>query len=232
MRLPPLTEGRLVRRYKRFLADVELPNGEVVTVHCANPGAMIGLAEPGMRVLLSRSANPSRKLAWSWELVEADGALVGINTLHPNNLVAEAIAAGAIPEVSGYETLRREVRYGKNSRIDILLSSPDRPDAYVEVKNVHLSRRRGLSEFPDSVTARGAKHLAELSAMTAAGHRAVMLFLVHRGDTSAFSLARDIDQGYAVAFDRASAAGVEMLAYQCAVGLDEVIVTRRIPILG
>jgi sugar fermentation stimulation protein A len=232
MRFPaPLTEGRLLRRYKRFLADIELANGEVVTAHVANPGAMLGLAEPGMRVLLSRSASLTRKLPWSWELVEAAGALVGINTAHPNGIVAEAIAEGAVPELAGYDILRREVRYGKNSRIDILLSGAGKPDTYVEVKNVHLSRVPGLSEFPDSVTARGAKHLAELSDMVAAGHRAVMFYFVHRDDTTAFRLARDIDPTYAAAFDRALAAGVEMLAYQCRVTPEEVAVTRRLPVL-
>jgi sugar fermentation stimulation protein A len=232
MRFPaPLTEGRLLRRYKRFLADVELAGGEVVTAHVANPGAMLGLAEPGMRVLLSRSASLTRKLPWSWELVEAEGALVGINTAHPNGIVAEAIAEGAVAELAGYDILRREVRYGKNSRIDILLSGAGKPDTYVEVKNVHLSRVAGLSEFPDSVTARGAKHLAELSDMVAAGHRAVMFYFVHRGDTTAFRLARDIDPAYAIAFDKARAAGVEMLAYQCRVTAEEVVVTRRLPVL-
>jgi sugar fermentation stimulation protein A len=232
MRFPaPLTEGRLLRRYKRFLADVELAGGEVVTAHVANPGAMLGLAEPGMRVLLSRSASLTRKLPWSWELVEAEGALVGINTAHPNGIVAEAIAEGAVAELTGYDILRREVRYGKNSRIDILLTGAGKPDTYVEVKNVHLSRTAGLSEFPDSVTARGAKHLAELSDMVAAGHRAVMFYFVHRGDTTAFRLARDIDPAYAVAFDKARAAGVEMLAYQCRVTAEEVVVTRRLPVL-
>jgi sugar fermentation stimulation protein A len=232
MRFPaPLTEGRLLRRYKRFLADVELASGEVVTAHVANPGAMLGLAEPGMRVLLSRSASLTRKLPWSWELVEAGGALVGINTAHPNGIVAEAIAEGAVAELAGYDILRREVRYGKNSRIDILLSGAGKPDTYVEVKNVHLSRVAGLSEFPDSVTARGAKHLAELSDMVTAGHRAVMFYFVHRGDTTAFRLARDIDPAYAVAFDKARAAGVEMLAYQCRVTREEVVVTRRLPVL-
>jgi sugar fermentation stimulation protein A len=228
----PLVEARLVRRYKRFLADVELAGGETVTVHCANPGAMIGLAEPGMRVFLSRAANPKRKLPWSWELVEADGALVGINTARPNRIVEEAIVADMIPELAGYDLLRREVPYGRNSRIDILLSGNGRPDVYVEVKNVHLSRTKGLAEFPDSVTGRGAKHLRELSDMVAAGHRAAMLYLVHRGDTAGFALARDIDPGYATAFDSAFAAGVEMLAYGCRVSTDEVAVTEKVPIHG
>lgn len=226
----PLTEGRLVRRYKRFLADVELANGEVITAHCANPGSMIGLAEPGMRVLLSKSDSPTRKLPWSWELVEADGTLVGINTAHPNAIVAEAITTGAIPELSSYSTLRREVRYGVNSRIDILLQHEGLPDLYVEVKNVHLSRKKGLAEFPDSVTARGAKHLAELSLMVAEGHRAAMLYLIHRADAETFLLARDIDPTYGAAFDKAAAAGVEMLAYACEVTPSEVAVSRRIPI--
>lgn len=233
MRFPsPLTEGRLIRRYKRFLADIELANGETVTAHCANPGSMIGLAEPGMRVLLSKATNPSRKLAWSWELVEADGALVGINTSHPNTLVEEAIAAETIPELNGYDLLRREVRYGKNSRIDFLLSAAARPDAYVEVKNVHLSRRKGLAEFPDSVTARGTKHLHELSDMVAAGHRAAMLYLVQRSDTTGFALAREIDPVYGTAFDKARVAGVEMLAYQCRVTPLDVIVTTSLPVLS
>ena len=232
MRFPsPLVEGRLIRRYKRFMADVELAGGEIVTAHVANPGAMTGLADPGMRVFLSPSANPARKLAWSWELVETNGALVGINTAHPNGIVAAAIAAGAIPELAGYDGLRREVPYGRNSRIDILLSGSGRPDAYVEVKNVHLSRRRGLVEFPDSVTARGTKHLAELGDMVGAGHRAAMLYLVQRSDAAAFALARDIDPVYATAFDRARSAGVEMLAYHCDVNIEGVEVLGPLPIL-
>ena len=232
MRFPsPLVEGRLLRRYKRFLADVEFADGGVATVHVANPGSMIGLTAQGSRVLVSRSQNPARKLAWSLELIEADGTLVGVNTTHPNRLVADAISDGTIAELAGYGGLRREVAYGRNSRIDILLTGGERPDAYVEVKNVHMSRRPPRAEFPDSVTARGAKHLDELSGMVTAGRRGVMVYLVHRADSTDFTLARDIDPAYAAAFDRARAAGVEMLAYQCRITTEEVAVGRAIPIV-
>jgi len=232
MQLPtPLVAGRLVKRYKRFLADVELENGELVTAHCANPGSMIGLKEPGLKVWLSISDNPKRKLKYSWELLEVDGALVGINTSHPNGLVSEAIAAGVIEELRGYETQRREVKYGRNSRIDILLQGDDRPDCYVEVKNVHLLRQADLAEFPDSVTARGAKHLVELSDMVAEGHRSVMVYLIQRTDAQRFSLARELDPAYAAAFDKAMAAGVEAIAYACEISQTEINVVGKIPIL-
>jgi sugar fermentation stimulation protein A len=226
----PLTEARLIRRYKRFLADVELAGGETITVHCANPGAMTGLAEPGMRIFLSRSDKVTRKLPWSWELVEVDGGLVGINTARPNRLVEEAIAGGAISEFAGYDTIRREVAYGRNSRIDLLLTSAGRRDTYVEIKNVHLSRRKGLAEFPDSITARGTKHLTELAEAAAAGRRAVMFFLIHRADAHRFAVARDVDPAYGAAFERARAAGVEMLAYGCRLTTEDVVVGRRVPV--
>jgi sugar fermentation stimulation protein A len=230
----PLVSATLVRRYKRFLADVLLPTGEQITVHVANPGSMLGLATPGSRVWLSKSANAKRKLAHSWELVEVDfggGAeIVGINTGHPNLLVAEAIAAGAIVEIAGYASARREVKYGRNSRVDFLLEAPDRPPCYVEVKNVHLMRRPGLAEFPDCVTARGAKHLAELADMVAAGSRAVMLFLIQIGSATRFALARDIDPAYGAAFDKARAAGVEAIAYTCGVTTEGIVVADRVAI--
>jgi len=230
----PLLPATLVRRYKRFLADVELPSGETVTVHCANPGAMTGLNAAGARVWLSKSANSKRKLAHSWELVEVDlggGAeLVGINTAHPNTLAAEAIAAGAIPELSGYTLIRREVKYGKNSRVDFVLEGPARPSCYVEIKNVHLMRQTGLAEFPDAVTKRGAKHLAELGEMAAVGARAVMLFLIQIGSARRFKLARDIDPVYGAAFDAARARGVEALAYRCGISHEGIEVVEPVPI--
>jgi len=236
MLLPsPLVRGRLVRRYKRFLADVLLDNGETVIAHCANPGSMMGLAVPGSVVWLAHSADPKRKLAYSWILLdladESFTARVGINTSAPNALVAEGIGLGQIPELAGYEQLRREVRYGANSRIDLLLSGPGRPDCYVEIKNVHLSRVSGLAEFPDSVTARGAKHLRELALMASSGARAVMLYIVQRDDARAMGLAGDIDPVYASAFAEARKAGVECLVYDCRLDLTEIVINQRLPFL-
>ena len=232
----PLIPATLVKRYKRFLADVVLSSGEEITAHVANPGAMIGLAAPGSRVWLSKSSNTKRKLPYSWELVEVDlGAgpeLIGINTAHPNLMVAEAIAAAAIPELAGYTTSRREVNYGKNSRIDFLLEASGRPPCYVEVKNVPLMRSPNLAEFPDSVTARGTKHLDELAVVAAAGSRAVMLFLIQIGSAARFALARDIDPAYGAAFDRARAAGVEALAYRCLIEHEAITLAGPVPIVG
>jgi sugar fermentation stimulation protein A len=214
-----LIPAELKLRYKRFLADVVLADGTALTAHVANPGAMTGLAAPGSKVWLSKSDDPTRKLAYSWELVEVDFGdgveLVGVNTAHPNRLAEEAIAAGAIAEIAGYERCRREVKYGAKSRVDFLLESTVKPSCFVEVKNVHLMRERRLAEFPDAVTARGARHLDELAAQVAVGQRAVMLFVIQIGSATRFRLARDIDPAYGAAFDRARLAGVEAYAYRC-----------------
>jgi sugar fermentation stimulation protein A len=235
-----LIPATLKRRYKRFLADVELADGSLITVHVANPGAMLGLQAPGATVWLSKSPSATRKLPYSWELIEADfGAgteLVGVNTMHPNAIVAEALAEQVIPELSGYASIRREVKYGdgqfgKASRVDFLLEDPARPPCYLEVKNVHMMRRPGLAEFPDAVTARGARHLDELAAMAGSGARAVMLFVIQIGSSRGFSLARDIDPAYGRAFDRARAAGVEALAYTCRLSHDGARLAAPVPIL-
>lgn len=234
-----LVPATLLRRYKRFLADVELADGSVIMAHVANPGAMTGLQRPGARVWLSKSSSATRKLPYSWELVEVDfGAgleLVGVNTMHPNAIVAEALASNAIPELTGYDVIRREVPYGhglfgKTSRIDFLLEHPDRPSCYVEVKNVHLMRQQHLAEFPDSRTARGARHLDELAAMAATGARTVMLFVIQIGSSRRFALARDIDPDYGQAFDKARVAGVEALAYTCHVTREGLLLAERVPI--
>lgn len=229
MRFPdPLIKATLLKRYKRFLADVRLENGEVVTAHCPNPGSMIGNAEPGSEVWLSPARNPARKLKYSWELVRVDGGLVGVNTAHPNGIVEEAIRARQVPELAGYESLRREVRYGENSRIDILLeSAAGGPSCHVEVKNVNL-KRADTAEFPDAVTARGAKHLRELGKIAENGGRAVMFFLVQRMDCDEVSIAGDIDPIYAKEFSAALTSGVEALCYSCRLTTREITVDRRL----
>jgi len=222
-----LTEGRLVKRYKRFLADVELPGGEVVVAHCANSGSMLGCKEPGSRVLLSPNRNPKAKLDWRWEMVDVDGFLVGINTSHPNAIVADAIEAGEIPELTGYGSLRREVKYGVNSRIDILLEEPGL--CYVEVKNVTL-KVGDDAQFPDAVTARGAKHLRELMDMVDEGHRAVMFYLVQRGDCQSFGPADHIDPTYAEGLRAAAEKGVELLCYTCDLTPEKIEIAGTLPI--
>ena len=230
----PLITGSLVQRYKRFLADVRLDSGDTVTATCPNTGSMMGLKEPGQRVWLSTSDSPTRKYKHTWELVEADfGAgptIVGINTNHPKRIVADAIAAGQIKELKGYAELKREVKYGTNSRIDILLADSKKSPCYVEIKNVHMMRSVPRAEFPDSVTERGAKHLAELAGMVEAGNRAVMLYLIQISTPTSFSFAADIDPAYVAAFDRARAAGVEALAYRCHVTSDGIEIDKAVPI--
>ncbi len=233
MKFPdPLIRGRLIKRYKRFLTDVELDDGSVVVAHCANSGSMESVKDPGAEVWLSPARNPDRKLKFTWELIRIGETLVGINTSLPNLIVSEAIENGIVDELKGYASLRREVKYGKNSRIDILLEEDAKPKCYVEVKNTTMRRNleNGPAEFPDAVTSRGAKHLVELSDMVRDGHRAVMFYLVQREDADAFTVADDIDPTYAEELAKAMKAGVEVVCYACTLSPDEIVVSRKIPV--
>ena len=225
----------MLRRYKRFLADVLLDTGEEVTAHCANPGAMLGLVEAGRRVRLARATAPGRKLAYSWEFVEAgpEGApaqWIGVNTLRPNALVAEALALDQLPPLSGYDRVRREVRYGRASRVDFLLKSESRPPCYLEVKNCHLMREPGLAEFPDCVAARSARHMDELVETAAAGARAALVVVIQMA-ADRFDVARDIDPAFDRAFRAAREAGVETYAYSCRITPDEIGIDRPVAIV-
>ena len=224
----PLLPGILIRRYKRFMADVELKNGTIVVAHCPNSGAMLGLTTPGTSVWISRATNPARKLAYTWEMAEVQGTMVGMNTSHPNALAEEAIKYRLIPSLNGYSSLKREVKYGVNSRIDILLTGEAIPPCYVEVKNVHL-KRGTQALFPDSVTERGTKHLKELSTVVQEGGRAVMLYVIQRNDCDSFSLARDIDPKYTAAAADAREVGVEFIAYSCEISPQTIQIVREIP---
>jgi len=227
---PPLQHGSLIKRYKRFLADVRLDSGEVVTAHCPNPGSMKTCAEPGWEVWISPSTNPKRKLKWTLELIDSPTARILVNTSRPNALVEEAVLAQSIPALSGYASLRREVRYGKNSRIDLLLSDPDRSECYVEVKNVSMLLEGETAAFPDSVTQRGTKHLRELVDMTREGHRAVMFFLVSRTDAKRLVPAEAIDPTYAETLRWAAGEGVELMAHQASISEEAVHVGKALPI--
>lgn len=234
--IPPLIPGRLVQRYKRFLADVRLADGSLVTATCPNTGAMLGLTTPGAAVWLSVSDKPTRKYAHTWEMIETDlGAgpvMVGINTNHPNRLVADAIRAQRLAELAGYGDLRCEVKYGQGSRVDLLLEDTHKPPCFVEIKNSHLMRQPGLAEFPDSRTERGVKHLQELAREVSEGRRAVMVYLIQRADAERFAVAGDIDPAYAAAAAEAKARGVEMLAYRCRLTPEGIDLEGRVPIVG
>lgn len=232
MRFPhPLVRATLQRRYKRFLADVTMTSGETVTAHCANPGSMLGLARPGAEIWLSPATNPARKLRWNWELERLDVGWAAISTSNPNRLAEEAIREGRIAELSGYAGLRREVKYGQNSRIDLLLEDPGRPPCFVEVKNVHLMRQPGLAEFPDCVTARGTKHLRELAQVAAAGQRAVMLYIVQMTGADRMGIAADLDPAYAMALREALQQGVEALCYACLISTESIEVAGALPVV-
>lgn len=227
MLLPqPLVRGRLVSRYKRFFADLVLDDGQEVTAHCPNPGAMLGLKDPGLVAWASWSDDPKRKLAYTLQMVERGNTLVGINTLLPNKLVAEALAAGAIPELTGYETVRPEVKYGEASRVDFLLTAEGRAPCWLEVKNCHFSRAPGVAEFPDCKAERSTRHLSELAARAALGERAVVLFVVQREDCETFQACVDLDPAFARGLDAAAAAGVEVLVYACGMGTEAIRIAR------
>ena len=230
MHLPPsLFAGTLVRRYQRFLADVRLADGTVVTAHCPNSGSMKGCNAPGSPVFLSRSDNPNRKLAYTWELVQANGGWAGINTGLPNRLVREGIEDGTIRELQGYGQIRPEVRYGTNSRIDLLLEGSERR-CYVEVKNVTLvDGDRAL--FPDAVTERGQKHLRELMEVVRQGDRGVIFFVVQREDASTVGPADTIDPEYGRLLRLAVQHGVEAIAYRALVTPEEIRLTIRLPVV-
>jgi len=228
----PLIRATLIRRYKRFLADVTLPNGSMATAHCANPGAMTGLAEEGTQVWLEPNDDPKRKLRYSWKLAEIGGALVGVDTALPNKVVGEALRAQAVPALAAYKTVRAEVKYGESSRVDFLLSHADLPDCYVEVKSANLCRKAGLVEFPDTVTKRGARHMEELAKMVAQGHRAVVLTLVQRTDCAAFAVADDIDPAYAAAYQAARTAGVEAMCFRATLTLKGAGFGEALPIVA
>ncbi|MDE0984089.1 MAG: DNA/RNA nuclease SfsA [Yoonia sp.] len=224
----PLIAARLIRRYKRFLADVRLPDGTEAVAHCPNPGSMMGMADEGIKIWLEPNDDPHKKLKYGWRLIEQDdGHFVGVDTGVPNRVVGPALLAHQIAGLPPYDAVRAEVKYADKSRIDFLLSGA--VDTYVEVKSVTLSRTAGLAEFPDSVTARGAKHLEALTQMVAQGHRAVMFYMVQRTDCAALSLAADIDPAYAAAFARATKAGVQVLAYDCAIDPKGVKLRRPVP---
>ena len=229
MLLPqPMAHGRLVQRYKRFFADVILDDGREIITHCPNPGAMLGLNTPGLGVWVSPADGAKRKLPWTLELVEVDGGLVGINTMHPNRLVAEALAGGAIPELSGYASHRPEVKFGQASRVDFLLEGPGRAPCWLEVKNCHLMRSPGLAEFPDCVAARSLKHLRELEAMVSEGDRAAVLFVIQRTDCETFAACHELDPAFARGLAQAADAGVEVLAYACDMTVEGVRISRPI----
>lgn len=226
----PLIQGILIKRYKRFLADVQLPDGSVVTAHCANTGAMTGCAEPGWQVWLSPSNNPKRKLAYSWELVfTGQKHWIGINTHMANSLVKEAIQEDNIAELLDYQTLQPEVKFGQeNSRIDFLLSDPDKVDCYVEVKSVTLLSD-GQGYFPDAKTVRGQKHLRELTHIAEQGKRAVLLFCVQHSGIKSVKVAEHIDLDYAVALKQAILSGVQVFCYGCQISPEKIHINQPLP---
>ncbi|WP_375174378.1 DNA/RNA nuclease SfsA [Pseudooceanicola sp.] len=233
MRFPtPLVPARLIRRYKRFLADIRLEDGTEITAHCANPGSMMGLAEPGMKIWVEPNDDPKKKLKFGWRLVDHEnGDFTCVDTSVANRALKEALLAGQVAGFDSYPQVLPEQKYGEKSRVDFLLRAPGRPDFYVEVKSVTLSRQPGLAEFPDSRTARGARHMEELASMARAGHRAMVLYLVQRTDATRVTLAADIDPAYAAAVAAAQAAGVEIRAIGAAITPEGIGIGQDLPVI-
>lgn len=225
---PPLVEGTLVRRYKRFLADVILADGTAVTAHCPNSGSMTECSLAGAPVYLSTHDNPKRKLKYTWELIRMPTSLVGVNTLIPNKLVARAAADGRVPELAGYDTVRTEVAVGNHTRLDVKLSGEGRRDCFVEVKNCTLVTD-GVALFPDARTTRGQKHLETLLRLRQAGHRALMFFVIQRMDARSFAPAVSIDPEYSRTLQQVVAQGVEMAVYDVSIDLDGIGLNRKLP---
>jgi sugar fermentation stimulation protein A len=225
---PPLTRGRLIKRYQRFLADVALDSGETVTAHCSNSGRMTGCSQPGQPVYLSFHDNPKRKLKFTWEIIEMPTSWVGVNTLVPNRLVAKAAANGVIPELDRYVRVDSEVKINDHSRLDLKLGGPDMPDCYIEIKNCTLVEN-GCAKFPDAPTTRGQKHLKDLAQLNAAGARTVIFFLVQRADAQYFSPADDIDPEYGRLLRQVTQKGVEILIYDVAITVDRICLRNPLP---
>lgn len=228
--LPPLIEGRLVRRYKRFLADVELEDGQVVTVHCPNSGSMRGCAPPGAPVWISESDNPKRKLKFTWELVRTENCMIGINTQVPNRLVKDSIRNGQVRELSGYTRVRSEVKTSDHTRLDLRLTTPAGQSCFVEIKNCTLVEQ-GRALFPDAVTTRGQKHLDELVRLAGLGHGAVIFYLIQRTDAQIFSPAAGIDPVYAQKLKRARNSGVEIITRDVTIDLERICLNRPVPVV-
>jgi sugar fermentation stimulation protein A len=235
MQLPPLIDGRILKRYKRFLADIELADGKVVTAHCPNTGSMLGCWQPGAQVQISHSDNPKRKLAWTLERVDMGQGWIGVHTGRTNPVIEEALRAGQIDQLNGYRSIRREVKYqpssGENARFDLYLTEGDRPDAWVEVKNVTLWQGDDLS-FPDAVTLRGRKHLELLAEARGQGYRGVMIYALNRPEGSCFKPADEIDPVYGETLRRVVYnAGVEVLALRIAHGENTMQVAEVVDVV-
>ncbi len=227
--LPPMVPGTLIRRYKRFLADVELETGETVTAHCPNSGSMKGCAVPGSPVWLSISDNPKRKYRYTWELIRTPETMIGINTLVPNRLVKQAIENGLIKELSGYEQVKAEVKTSAHTRLDLLLESQVKKKCYVEIKNCTLVEK-GVAMFPDAVTTRGQKHLDELEHLVSCGHRGVIFFLIQRMDAKSFKPADGIDTVYGEKLRKVVERGVEVIAMDTVIDTQMIRVANSLPV--